>query len=277
MDSMLKRRVNSFARNFGYDDLDDASKFERYAAYTFYHRYMSDAPDSVNTVVTGGGDDFGIDIAAVVVNGVLMQEPSDIEAAIQGEGMSRAKVIFAQVKSGTKQDAKLISKFLSGVLLVTKAGVEHENVPLRGRLRDVADMIDVLAERQDKFDSVSFPLELDYITTSASCSPRVLSDSQVCQALKAIDDLKVYEPSKVQLLGRQHIDARIQDSRGPQNVAFNFRDKVSIDTPVDGGERLEKAYIGTLPIKELLKLLLTDLGGQSEIRERIFDGQCHRV
>lgn len=40
MDSMLKRRVNSFARNFGYDDLDDASKFERYAAYTFYHRYM---------------------------------------------------------------------------------------------------------------------------------------------------------------------------------------------------------------------------------------------
>lgn len=37
--------------------------------------------------------------------------------------------------------------------------------------------------------------------------------------------------------------------RGGQNVAFNFRDKVSIDTPV--GERLEKVYIGTLPIKEL--------------------------
>lgn len=79
MDSMLKRRVASFARNFGYEDLDEASKFERYAAYTFFYRYMSDSPDSVNAVVTGGGDDLGIDIAAVVVNGVLMQEPSDIE------------------------------------------------------------------------------------------------------------------------------------------------------------------------------------------------------
>jgi hypothetical protein len=271
MDSMLKRRVASFARNFGYEDLDEASKFERYAAYTFFYRYMSDSPDSVNAVVTGGGDDLGIDIAAVVVNGVLMQEPSDIEDAIQGEGISRAKVIFAQVKSGTKQDAKMLSKFLSGVLLVTKAGVEHENIPLRGRLRDVADMIDVLAEHQDKFDSVSFPLELDYITTTTSSSSSVLNDSQVCQALKEIDNLKVYESPKVQLLGRRHIDARIQDSRGPQNVAFNFRDKVSIDTPVVGGERLEKAYIGTLPIKELLKLLLTDLGDQSEIREKIFD------
>lgn len=28
MDSMLKRRVASFARNFGYEDLDEASKFE---------------------------------------------------------------------------------------------------------------------------------------------------------------------------------------------------------------------------------------------------------
>ena len=26
MDSMLKRRVASFARNFGYEDLDEASK-----------------------------------------------------------------------------------------------------------------------------------------------------------------------------------------------------------------------------------------------------------
>lgn len=271
MDSMLKRRVNSFARDFGYEELDDGRKFELYAAYTFFYRYMNDSPDSVSAVVTGGGDDLGIDIAAVVVNGVLMREPSDIKAAIQGDGVSRAKVIFAQVKSSSKQDAKMIAKFLSGVSLVTKAGVEHADVPLRGKLRDVADMIDLLVERQDKFDSVSFPLELDYITTSTKCSTRVLDEPQIREALCCIDDLRVYESPFVQLLGRQHIDARIQDSKGPQNVAFNFKDKVSIDTPVDGGERLEKAYIGTLPISELLKLLLTDLGGRSEIRERIFD------
>lgn len=272
MDSMLKRRVNSFARDFGYDGLDDGAMFERYAAYTFLYRYMNESSDSVDAVVTGGGNDLGIDIAAVIVNGVLMREPSEIETVIQGEGSSRAKVIFAQVKTSSRQDSKMIAKFLSGVLHVTKAGVEPDsNISLTGKLRDVADMLDVLVENQEKFEGMSFPLDLYYITTSEQCSTQPLEELQVQNAVADIERLKVYENVVVQLLGRQDIDAKLQNSRRPQNVPFNFKDKVVVEGPEEDSARLDKAYIGNLPISELLKLLLTSVDASGELRGRIFD------
>lgn len=272
MDTMLKRRVNSFARDFGYEGLDDGAMFERYAAYTFLYRYMNESSDSVDAVVTGGGNDLGIDIAAVIVNGVLMREPSEIETAIQGDGVSRAKIIFAQAKTSSRQESKMIAKFLSGVLHVTKAGVEPDsNISLTGKLRDIADMLDVLVENQEKFEGMSFPLDLYYITTSEQCSTRPLEELQVQNAVAEIERLKVYENVVVQLLGRQDIDAKLQNSRRPQNVPFNFKDKVVVEGPEEDGARLDKAYIGNLPISELLKLLLTSVDASGELRGRIFD------
>lgn len=242
MDTMLKRRVNSFARDFGYEGLDDGAMFERYAAYTFLYRYMNESSDSVDAVVTGGGNDLGIDIAAVIVNGVLMREPSEIETAIQGDGVSRAKIIFAQAKTSSRQESKMIAKFLSGVLHVTKAGVEPDsNISLTGKLRDIADMLDVLVENQERFEGMSFPLDLYYITTSEQCSTRPLEELQVQNAVAEIERLKVYENVVVQLLGRQDIDAKLQNSRRPQNVPFNFKDKVVVEGPEEDGARLDKA------------------------------------
>ena len=233
---------------------------------------MNESSDSVDAVVTGGGNDLGIDIAAVIVNGVLMREPSEIETVIQGEGSSRAKVIFAQVKTSSRQDSKMIAKFLSGVLHVTKAGVEPDsNISLTGKLRDVADMLDVLVENQEKFEGMSFPLDLYYITTSEQCSTQPLEELQVQNAVADIERLKVYENVVVQLLGRQDIDAKLQNSRRPQNVPFNFKDKVVVEGPEEDSARLDKAYIGNLPISELLKLLLTSVDASGELRGRIFD------
>ena len=233
---------------------------------------MNESSDSVDAVVMGGGNDLGIDIAAVIVNGVLMREPSEIETVIQGEGSSRAKVIFAQVKTSSRQDSKMIAKFLSGVLHVTKAGVEPDsNISLTGKLRDVADMLDVLVENQEKFEGMSFPLDLYYITTSEQCSTQPLEELQVQNAVADIERLKVYENVVVQLLGRQDIDAKLQNSRRPQNVPFNFKDKVVVEGPEEDSARLDKAYIGNLPISELLKLLLTSVDASGELRGRIFD------
>lgn len=272
MDSMLRRRVNSFSQSYGYDELSDGEQFERYAAYTFLHEYINDLSDNIDAVVMGGGDDQGVDIAAIIVNGALMHEPSEIKDAIQGDTTSRAKVVFAQVKSSERRESVMIAKFLSGVRLVTRAGVDQDKkVKLGGKLKDVADMLDTLAGHQDRFSHTKFPLELYYITTSESSSMRSIEEPQVRQELESIKALNTYDFADVQLAGRQEIDVRIQNLRGPQNVHFVFKDRLAIDTVDEDSGRLEKAYIGTLPVFELLKLLLTSVDLRGELRNRIFD------
>jgi hypothetical protein len=103
MHTLTSKRVGKFSRDFGFEGTEP-EKFERYVAANYLFPYVRDDVESIERSVLGGGNDEGIDIAAVVINNRVVFEPEEIDELIAGQGANSAKVIFIQAKTSESCD-----------------------------------------------------------------------------------------------------------------------------------------------------------------------------
>lgn len=264
MHTLTSKRVAKFSRDFGFEGTE-ADQFERYVAANYLYQYVGDSVELIEQSVVGGGQDEGIDIAAVTVNGRIVSEPDEIDDLIAEQGANSAKVVFIQAKTSESYDSKLITKFLHGVEAVTKYAIKPQSIDLPPRLVDVAILIDRIAESGDKFKDSRIPCELYYVTTSSNDGTSAQAELQVTQAMARIRELEVYsEGLKLRTHGYEELAAKQKERHGPQNVQFNFEKRQTIPAT----DRVSEAYIGLLSAAEILKLLRDDSG---EVRPGIFD------
>jgi hypothetical protein len=264
MHTLTSKRVLKFARDFGFEGTE-AEKFERYVAANYLFQYVRDDVESIERSVLGGGNDEGVDIAAVVVNGRIVFEPEEIDEQIAGQGANSAKVIFIQAKTSETFDSKLIAKFLHGVESVTTYAMKPSTITLPPRLVDLANLIDRIAESGDKFRDSRIPCELYYVTTSSGDGRSARDELQVAQAMARIRALGVYsEDLTLRTHGHEELASKQKERHGPQNIQFSFEKRQTIPAT----ERVEEAYIGLVSAVELLKLLKDESG---DIRSGIFD------
>lgn len=262
--TLTSKRVTKFGRDFGFEG-QETELFERYVSANYLFKYLRDDVQSIERSILGGGNDEGIDIGAVVVNGRVVFEPSEIDELITEQSANSAKVIFIQAKTSESYDSKLVAKFLHGVEAVTKYAMKPGSVNLPPRLVDLADLIDRIAESGDKFQDSGIPCELYYVTTSAHDGKDAQSELQVTEALARIRDIGAYsEGLRLRTHGHEELAAKQKERFGPQNIQFNFEKRQTIPAT----ERVDEAYIGLISANELLKLLKDDAGG---IRPGIFD------
>lgn len=265
MHILTQKRADKFANDYGFNG-SESDIFERYVASIYLHQYLKGQYDLIEESVVGGGDDQGIDIAAVIVNGKPVREPSEIEDIIREQTQNSAKVILIQAKTSENYNAKLVAKFLSGVELVTQYAIKPGTIDLPPKLVDLAILIDTIAANGDKFTEVQVPCELYYVTTSANDGRSVREELQVTEALSRINQYNFYTSGlEVQTHGHAELAAKQKEHSGPQKVQFNFEKRQTI--PATG--TVTEAYIGLLSASEVLKLLLSD--NNSQIRFGIFD------
>lgn len=267
MQSLTRKKVQAFQQKYGFEGNLD-KQFEYYVASIYLFDYLKDDVARIETSVMGGGQDEGIDIALVTVNGQAVFEPSDIDALVEGGegGVNSAKVFFIQAKTSEGYDSKLISKFLHGVELVTKEGMEPGSQKLSRSLSDTALLLDALATKMDSFESTRIPCELIYQTTASHDGESAAKETQVVAALDRIRNLGVYqEDLKLTNAGNERLATKQKERQGPRKVKFNFSKRVTI--PDDQVEGVEEAYIGLLTAQDVLNLLLNE----GEIRPGIFD------
>lgn len=266
MHTLTKKRMTKFAREYGFEGAD-SEVFEKYIAATYLYNFVDKNPELIEKCVLGGGNDEGIDIAAVIVNGQLVFEPNEIDDFIDTSNSNTVKVVFIQAKTSESYDAKLIAKFLHGVEATTKRmalSEETETIDLPPRLVDISDMIDRVAENLAYFSTRRIPCELYYVTTSSHDGGPARAELQVTEALRRISNLEVFEGDlRLQTHGHEELAAKEKERHGPQDVGFVFEKRQTIP-PVDG---VEEAYIGLLPVSEVLKILTEN----DEVRPGIFE------
>lgn len=262
--TLTSKRVTKFARDFGFDG-PETELFERYVAANYLFRYLRDDVDSIERSILGGGNDEGIDVGAVVVNGRPVFEPEEIDELIGEQSANSAKVIFIQAKTSESYDSKLIAKFLHGVEAVTKYAMKPGSVDLPPRLVDLATLIDRIAESGDKFQENGIPCELYYVTTSSNKGESARGELQVEQALGRIRAIGAYSGNlELRTHGHEQLAAKQKERFGPQNIQFNFEKRQTIPAT----ERVSEAYIGLVSASEVMKLIKDESGN---VRPGIFD------
>lgn len=264
MHTLTGKRVAKFARDFGFEG-NEAEQFERYVAANYLFPYVRDDVEQIERSVLGGGNDEGIDIAAIIVNGQIVFEPGEIDELIADQVSNSAKAIFIQAKTSESYDSKLIAKFLHGVEAVTKYAIKPKSLKLPAPLVDLANLIDHIAESGDKFQDTRIPCELYYVTTSANEGEGARKELQVSQAVSRIQELGIYsEDLQLRTHGHDALAAKLKERHGPQNIRFEFEKRQTIPAT----DRVSEAYIGLISGTEAMKLLTDDSG---EMRPGIFD------
>lgn len=276
MHTLIKKQLVKFSKEKGYADLPEGEQFERYIACTYLHRYIGESPETIDDTITGGGNDEGIDIAAILINGKLVLEEQDIIDIISEQPDSTARVIFIQTKTSERFDTKLIAKFLSGVKRVTEVAIADDQTPscsgskikqMSSKLNDIADLIRCIMENIDCFRDTKIPLELYYVTTAESNNTEAYHEYNVRSGIQAIQDFSIYKfdtSDPLHLDGADEIATRTKERFGPQDVKFKFQHKVPIWLTDPHAHNLDSAYIGMLPISELRPLLCDELGRPRE-------------
>ncbi|MDN5639406.1 MAG: AIPR family protein [Actinomycetia bacterium] len=263
MDIFMQKQVENFAKNFGISGTI-GDKFEYYVSSVYLKKFVGEDIDAMSDVIIGGGDDDGIDIAAVVINNKLIRDPGDVTEIIRESNNNSLALYLIQAKAAEKYDTAMIAKFLHGVEALGKSIQKGDPKYLATGLRKIYDILVAVIENITAFgDIYTIPLNTFYVTTSSNEKEGPLREGQITAAIERIIELNTFNSGfELNLEGKSDIIRMLSSEKGPKNVRFHFNPITLPDS-----EGISEAFIAAVSARELLKIISED----GCIRENIFD------
>jgi hypothetical protein len=148
MDLVTKNLVSSFKDEESLpDNIDDATLFEHFANFCVVSQDYGEEFD-VDDVYTGGADDLGIDGLAIIVNGAMVSDATEVEDLAATNKYLEAEFLICQAKSGGHFSGSEISNLFFGVKDLFS---ETPALPRNSAITEKAAVIKVIYDRSSLF------------------------------------------------------------------------------------------------------------------------------
>lgn len=252
MDRISESLLTEFSSEHDIGQLPEDKRFEHFSCYITVRRQYNETFDT-EEIVTGSGNDTGIDGIAIIVNGSLATDVETLEEQADNTGHLDVVFAFVQAERSPSFDASTVGRFGFGVLDFFK------NSPSLTRNEKIAGAAEIMAaiyERSSKFKRGNPICRLYYVTTGRWTNDQtlearrraVISDLENTNLFREVDFTPV-DADSLQRLYRQTKNAISRE--------FDFPNR----TVVPEVPGVTQAYLGFLPVPELLKIL-TDENGE---------------
>ncbi len=113
MNPIVEALLKDFSARQEIDASDAARAFESFVAYCILSAERLDQGDFRDSLTDRGEE--GLDAVAIIVNGTLVADPSDIESILQAGSTLNVKYVFVQAKSSERWDGGDVLKFTRAV------------------------------------------------------------------------------------------------------------------------------------------------------------------
>jgi len=249
----------------GLENLEEYKQFEHLGNYLTISKHHPEAFESIEAfehVDMDAGSNYGIDGGAILVNGNLLLNESDIDLYARSNKLE-VVIIFNQCKTTPGYDSGELGKFGSAV---QNFFTESPSISLSAELQELKKHFNKLLEPEyiRIIDRKKYPkVILNYITTA-----RHEPDETICTVTKQIEqNLKTSCADLVevvcQTLGSDYINDTYDDLINRYTVTIKFDKKLELDIIND----VSGSYIGYLDFKNFMNLI-TDQNNL--IRNNIF-------
>lgn len=252
MDRITKGYLKTFADSQELEYISDESRlFEMFSCYcVLSHEYGETF--SLDDIITGGGNDSGIDGMAIIADGVIIQSTEEFDDLIeQTHNISELKFIFVQAKTSASFSGSDIATFGFGVRDLFKETPELvQSALIQEKAIIIAHIFDNMVHVKGKPKCLLY-----YVTNGQWCNDQNLRAriDGVCGDLESdnlFSDVRFF-PIDIDLLQKYYkstID-RIE-------AELDLPDKITL--PEMG--KIQEAYLGILPATRFLKLVSNDTG-----------------
>ncbi len=248
MDRVTESMLKEFSDEHGIADLPEDRRFEHFAAFITVGRHYSNSFDTEDLLM---GKAAGIDAIATIVNGNLVTDVESLED-VDTSGELDVTFVFVQADRGTGFDGAKIGSFGFSVADFFKS---EPSLPRNEEIKAAAEIMTELYNRGPKFKRGNPICRLYFVTTGTWTNDQTLESRRRA----AVDDLhatNLFREVTFTPLGADGIQKLYRQIKNAIQREFVFENRITIpDVP-----GVTQAYLGFLPVPELLKIVKDDNG-----------------
>lgn len=98
MDRITTGLLSEFSGEFELSSKPEDKQFEHFATYVAVRKHYSDSTFDPSVLVTGDGNDTGIDGVAIIVNNNIVDEVDEIDELLEVNGYLDVTFVFTQAE-----------------------------------------------------------------------------------------------------------------------------------------------------------------------------------
>jgi hypothetical protein len=259
MDIVVEGLVKQFQADHDLDALAVDEAFEAFAGYCVLSSfYESDFTPDVFRM--GGGNDYGIDVYGLLVNGVLLRDVADVKAATEQARQLDVHIIVVQAKTSPKFETKVIADLADNLSHVV--GTDDLPYPASPDVDNLRGCLDAVYANIAKFSGGRPRLHIRYVTTGNQVAD--ILRKKAGSAERNLMRSGRFDVVDVSCVTRD--DLRELYKRATLAVPATFEMPKKLSLPRMPG--VEESLLGLLSARELVTKVLTDPTGH--IRKALF-------
>lgn len=252
MDLVTKSMVEQFQRDRDLGSLSEDEAFEAFAGFCVLSAYYESefSPDAFRV---GGGNDLGIDVFGLLVNGELLHDSADMRAMADQAKKLDVRIIVVQAKTTPGFETKVVADLADNLRHVL--GPDRLPYEASADILDFRKCLDVVFAELAKLSDGLPRLHVRYVTTGEKVAAMVAQ--KAASAEKQLLGLGRFQSVDFQCVTRHELRGLYQ--RATQAVSVTFTMVRQLALPRVPGVR--QSYLGFLPAQSLVRCVLTDRGG----------------
>lgn len=260
MEKVIQSLLEAFQQDQDLTELPEFEAFEAFAAFCVLSSYYND-PFSPDAYRTGGGNDLGIDAYAVLIDGELYRDPTDVRAAMQQRKRPQVQVVIIQAKTSSKFETKVISDLAENLSHLCGAG----NIPyeVSADVENLRGCLDAVYENAAQLAGALPQLHVFYVTTGDQVSDMIHRKAR--SAEKLLDGLNRFETTDVRCVNWRDLRELYKQATSTVRVTVPVPKQFAM--PAAPG--VEQSFVGLVAASELVRTILDD--GAGKLRENLFE------
>ncbi|MBI5955137.1 MAG: AIPR family protein [Chloroflexi bacterium] len=258
MDRILSHLVDDFLTEFEINSIDIGKDFQRFTIYSVVSSEYTQEFE-LEDVETGEGDDTGIDGIAIIINGKMIENKSDIDFLLQHIPQIEPTIVFVQATAENNFDSGKMNTFAFGVKDFFE---EKPKLRRNESISQFAELTSYLIEKSDRLKHNPV-CKLFYVCTGNWTNDKN-NAAILSSAISDLEKTNLFSAVTFYALGASEIAKLYRNTKNTMTATFDFKEKITL--PVLPG--ITESYYGVVPFNEFKKVLIDENG---KIRNIFYD------
>lgn len=266
MNRILETYIDDFKEQYGLKAKSESELFEYFCAFCIASKSITDdtiTKDNLNEIVTGSGNDWGIDGFLIKVNNKLVDSVETLENLLKFSLVLQVDITLIQTKTSESIDFGEFKKFLAGsrcvVTYLNNRG--FDKLPLHNKsIEDKLLILDRIFQKASSFPpegKYRMPLLNLYYMHSGSNKGNGISETDFNDNLNFIQSKNLFNVGDWKILNDNDIRSYYEASKK------RLERKLVVDQhlPLPEVENISESHLCLIPFREFRKLITSDEDG----------------
>jgi hypothetical protein len=247
MDIIIKGYLKRFVEEFGLDENETDTNFEKLCYYAILNNELSYLDDNDLDEVSIGKNK-GIDGICFSIDGKIVTNISEVEDLRDAERNFDATLYFIQAKTSSKFEDSEITKFCDTVIDFLSENPKYDSTPKAKEYHDIYLELLKLLSFLKSFNCKLFYCSTGVWNSATSCSTTIDIKKE---ALKSIGNFK-NDIVEIIPIDSEKLRKLYDKANQPLCTEFMFSQKTTLNEI----NNVKESYIGILPYNEFRKLII---------------------